>query len=97
MAALAVSASKQVSIWMRSTPPCCRADICSVYTSTMSSKEYLRKVRSDASEGSVRDWPVGPTLPATYTGRDAPSAAARAMRAAAYAISAACAAFPYSC
>ena len=94
--ALVFNASKPVSSSRQSAPPCTRPAICSRKALTNWSKlKALQAVRF-TSDGRLSEWVVGPTLPATHTLRGAPSAAARARRAAAAAMAPASAAQPYS-
>ncbi len=76
-AARTSSGADIVSIQMTSAPPAASPSICSRKTATASS-------RVSAPSGSNRS-PVGPTEPATTTGRSAASATPRAMAAAALA------------
>ena len=86
-AALALSASKQVSRSIMSAPPSIRPRSCSSYAEAISSKPICLKAGSEMSWARVSDLDVGPTLPATQTLRGASSADLRARRAAWRAIS----------
>ena len=65
-AALVFSASNTVSIISRSTPPLMRLSACSLYMATISSKDILLCPGFEMSSARVRDFGVGPMLPATY-------------------------------